>query len=224
MKINNIQNQENNDLILNGNIMKRLPNGKRNNPFLIETFKKNPINPKNPHKSFASIPLVFEEVDTTYNPKENHQFLTEFFSSFGIKNRKDLNDIFYRFYPTLPFNTRSIQYEQIIDAISSLTENSLNKVQNDSTFIYKESCHLSIFRMILNIKIQQLQTETDYLKHKFQFEKNMIDSGTPLETEFKHENQAIIIDKKKRFRRTSNDIDKNFKCPEKMCNKAYGYF
>jgi len=223
MRNNSIQNQENNDLILNSNSRIAPLKNKSRRPFLIESTKKLSEKQQNDHTK-ENIPFVSKgEQYSFYNPKDNHKYVSEILSMLGIKNRKDLNDLFYTTFPLLPMNPSFIQFPTNMNKTFFNCSQLINKYHNDSTSIYQESCHLSIIMLILKKKIEQIQGETAYLSQKIEQVNNLINNSKSLQNAVPQNDQVIIIDKKKRYRRISLDIDRSFVCSQINCNKAYGY-
>ena len=80
MRIKCTKNQENNDLILNSKFPAVSLQNKSKRPFLIESTKKLSSKLQNDNTK-ENIPcLINDDQKIFYNPKENHQFLSEILS------------------------------------------------------------------------------------------------------------------------------------------------
>lgn len=86
---------------------------------------------------------------------------------------------------------------------------------NDSNFsYYHEYCRLHLANVVLLSQMRELFNERNELTSKF----------TKLEKKAHEieEGERNDDDKKKRFRRTANEIERHYRCPVETCQRSYG--
>ena len=167
------------------------------------------------------------------NPKENHKFFSIFLSSISIKSRKELNELLYQTCPSLKMDLDYTELWEKLKENLPRQELVLKNMDNEKCAIYQESCHLMILSLILTNKIEKLANETHFLLSKLKEiqvkfldynYRNTANNLNPNMSNEKNENAKkweIVIDCKKRYRRSSQDLEKLYSCHQDKCNKSY---
>jgi hypothetical protein len=89
-----------------------------------------------------------------------------------------------------------------------------NEIKDENFSYYHEYCRLFLANTVLLTEMRQLFSERNEFASRFgKLEKK----GEEIRQGEKFEN-----DRKKRFRRTANEIERHYRCPIDTCQRSYG--
>ncbi|KRX00342.1 hypothetical protein PPERSA_10841 [Pseudocohnilembus persalinus] len=114
------------------------------------------------------------------------------------------------------FQNNNVDISQIASVSMMLQQQAQNNGQNQnnyddsSTYYQHEACRLYIANVVLTNQVKELLQEKQKLTQNIQM----------LQSQMQHGNQ--IEEKRKRQRRSAQQIERHYKCPQEPCQKSYG--
>ena len=160
-----------------------------------------------------------------------------------ISKNKEFDKLFYENYkPSTVNELLSIDVHvstniedsnnfKILNLPSSMLAKLVNREYDSQC--YKEICQLTVANMVLHHQVIRLHSEIKEVLNKIcKLNRPIIMSNSNLAQNHKKETVPVnsnglhsienMMEKKKRFRRVADEIERLFKCPVSTCQKSYG--
>lgn len=88
------------------------------------------------------------------------------------------------------------------------------EIKDENFSFYHEYCRLFLANTVLLTEMRQLFNERNELSSRF--------SKLEKKGEEIQQGEKLEDDRKKRFRRTANEIERHYRCPVETCQRSYG--